>query len=94
MAAMTATMPSPLALKMAVYAPTNFINVKHGSITKISPETIFMNLSTSPPEALVDLALQQLSAAGVKLIEWRAMLYRRMSVPMIPKVCFYAVFSS
>ena len=40
-----------------------------------------------PPEFLVDVALTRLSHVGVQLIEWGAMLYRRMDVPVIPKVC-------
>lgn len=44
------------------------------------------NPYTLPPEALVDIALERLSAAGVQLIEWRALLYRRLNVPIIAKV--------
>ncbi|KAJ2913663.1 hypothetical protein MD484_g6765, partial [Candolleomyces efflorescens] len=33
------------------------------------------------PTELVDAALSKLQAAGVKLIEWRALLYRRMGKP-------------
>jgi len=40
-----------------------------------------------PPELLVDVALTRLSHVGVQLIEWGATLYRRMNVPVIPKVC-------
>jgi hypothetical protein len=46
------------------------------------------NVFDLPPAELVDLALSRLQNAGVKLIEWRALLYRRMNVPVIVKVCF------
>ena len=39
------------------------------------------------PEELVDKALKALQNAGVQLIEWKSLLYRRMGVPLIIKVC-------
>ena len=38
------------------------------------------------PAEVVDIALQKLQKAGVELIEWRSLLYRRMNVPVILKV--------
>jgi hypothetical protein len=57
------------------------------------PQRLFLNASTKtildhePPE-VVDIALQKLQKAGVELIEWRALLCRRMNVPVILKVSF------
>lgn len=48
-------------------------------------------LSTLSPEAAVDIAVQHLSTDGVKLVEWRAVLYRKMQVPIIPKNFSYIV---
>ena len=39
------------------------------------------------PEELVDKALKALQNAGIQLIEWKSLLYRRMGVPLIIKVC-------
>ncbi|KAF9466757.1 hypothetical protein BDZ94DRAFT_1157418 [Collybia nuda] len=49
------------------------------------------DLSVLPPEALVDIAMERLSAAGVQLIEWRALLYRRLNVPIITKNFSYII---
>ena len=38
------------------------------------------------PAEVVDMALQALQVASVPLIEWRALLYRRMKVPILVKV--------
>ena len=38
------------------------------------------------PEELVDKALKTLQDAGIELIEWSSLLYRRMNVPVIVKV--------
>jgi hypothetical protein len=35
------------------------------------------------PEELVDIALSELQAAGIQLIEWRALVNRRMDVPIV-----------
>lgn len=43
------------------------------------------------PAELVDIALLRLQAAGIELIEWRALLYRRMAVPIIVKDFSYVV---
>ncbi len=40
----------------------------------------------SSPEQLVDKALHALEKAGVQLIEWKSLLYRRMGVTVILKV--------
>ena len=39
------------------------------------------------PAVLVDKALQTLQREGIQVIEWRALLYRRMKVPVFVKVC-------
>ena len=44
-------------------------------------------LSNDPAE-VVDMALDRLQRAGVQLIEWRALLYRRMNVPIVVTVSF------
>lgn len=38
------------------------------------------------PAEVVDMALHALQSAGFQLIEWRALLYRRMKVPILIKV--------
>ncbi|KAF8964812.1 hypothetical protein BDZ97DRAFT_1814611 [Flammula alnicola] len=43
------------------------------------------------PAEIVDIALQALQRAGVELIEWRAVLYRRMNVPILVKNFSYVV---
>ncbi|GBE90121.1 hypothetical protein SCP_1801450 [Sparassis crispa] len=43
------------------------------------------------PEELVDHALHTLQDAGVELIEWRSLLYRRMGVPVLIKDYHYLV---
>lgn len=40
------------------------------------------------PAEVVDIALQKLQKAGVELIEWRSLLYRRMNVPVVLVVSF------
>ncbi|KAF8530443.1 hypothetical protein BU17DRAFT_36210 [Hysterangium stoloniferum] len=40
---------------------------------------------------VVDMALERLQHAGMMLIEWRSLLYRRMNVPMIVKNYSYVV---
>jgi hypothetical protein len=50
-------------------------------------EPVTCDMFTLQPEALVDMAMERLSAAGVQLIEWRALLYRRLNIPIIAKVC-------
>jgi len=57
------------------------------------PQRLFFNTSTKTildhePAEVVDIALQNLQKAGVELIEWRALLCRRMNVPVILKVSF------
>ena len=47
----------------------------------------------SSPEELVDIALSRLQAAGIQLIEWMALLYRRMDVPIIIRASGLSVFS-
>ena len=44
------------------------------------------NVYEFSPEDLVDKALRALQEAGVQLIEWKTLLYRRMGVPVILKV--------
>jgi len=46
------------------------------------------DILNNKPEVVVDKALERLQRAGVVLIEWRALLYRRMNVPIIVKVSF------
>ena len=41
---------------------------------------------------VVDMALHALQSAGFQLIEWRALLYRRMKVPILVKVSNYHIF--
>lgn len=41
------------------------------------------------PVEVVDLALERLQTAQIILIEWRALLYRRMNVPVLVKVRVY-----
>lgn len=38
------------------------------------------------PAEVVDIVLHALQSAGFQLIEWRALLYRRMKVPILVKV--------
>lgn len=48
----------------------------------------------SSPEQLVDKALHALEKAGVQLIEWKSLLYRRMGVPVILKVHGFNISSA
>ncbi|EIW57701.1 uncharacterized protein TRAVEDRAFT_125965 [Trametes versicolor FP-101664 SS1] len=48
-------------------------------------------IHASSPEQLVDKALYALEKAGVQLIEWKSLLYRRMGVPVILKNFQYLV---
>ncbi|KAI0636215.1 hypothetical protein C8Q77DRAFT_1052473 [Trametes polyzona] len=43
------------------------------------------------PEELVDRALHALQTAGIQLIEWKSLLYRRMGVPVFIKDYHYLV---
>ena len=45
------------------------------------------------PAEVVDIALHALQSGGFQLIEWRALLYRRMKVPILIKVsiCPYII---
>ena len=43
------------------------------------------------PAEVVDMALYALQSAGFQLIEWRALLYRRMKVPILVKVSNYVL---
>ena len=47
-----------------------------------------LNIHDTVPEELVDKALNTLQEAGIKLVEWRSLLYRRMGVPVIIRVCY------
>jgi hypothetical protein len=38
------------------------------------------------PAVLVDKALETMQREGIQVIEWRALLYRRMKVPVFVKV--------
>jgi hypothetical protein len=38
------------------------------------------------PEEVVDLALEKLQEAGIMLVEWHSLLYRRMNVPLVIRV--------
>ncbi|KAI0663748.1 hypothetical protein C8Q70DRAFT_906522 [Cubamyces menziesii] len=49
------------------------------------------NVYEFSPEELVDKALRALQEAGVQLIEWKTLLYRRMGVPVILKDFHYLV---
>ncbi|OJT01780.1 hypothetical protein TRAPUB_7836 [Trametes pubescens] len=44
------------------------------------------DIYASSPEQLVDKALHALQEAGVQLIEWKTLLFRRMGVPVFFKV--------
>lgn len=50
------------------------------------PKTVLSCDGGLSPEELVDRALKTLQDAGVQLIEWRSLLYRRMGVPVVLKV--------
>ncbi|KAL1949849.1 hypothetical protein VTO73DRAFT_8730 [Trametes versicolor] len=49
------------------------------------------NIYASSPEQLVDRALHALQEAGVELIEWKTLLFRRMGVPVALKNFHYLV---
>jgi hypothetical protein len=38
-------------------------------------------------EELVDIALTRLQCACIQVVEWGALLFRRMNVPIVVKVC-------
>ncbi|KAJ2928188.1 hypothetical protein H1R20_g8904, partial [Candolleomyces eurysporus] len=64
------------------------ITVKEKQLSVYSPPK---DLFDRQPAELVDVAISRLQAAGVELIEWRALLYRRMSVPIFVKDFSYVV---
>lgn len=63
-------------------ADSSTVDKKEEHDVDSAPKDVFDN----SPSHLVGVALARLQAAGVELIEWRAMLYRRMSVPVIVRV--------
>lgn len=54
--------------------------------TMYQPKADASNIYEYSPEELVDKALKTLQDAGIELIEWSSLLYRRMNVPVIIKV--------
>ncbi|KAI0349715.1 hypothetical protein OH77DRAFT_1414481, partial [Trametes cingulata] len=49
------------------------------------------NLHDLSPEELVNMALTALQQAGIELVEWKTLLYRRMGVPLVVKDFHYLV---
>ncbi|EIW57957.1 uncharacterized protein TRAVEDRAFT_48981 [Trametes versicolor FP-101664 SS1] len=49
------------------------------------------DIYASSPEQLVDKALHALQEAGIELIEWKTLLFRRMGVPVALKNFHYLV---
>jgi hypothetical protein len=45
-----------------------------------------------PPEELLDIAVEKLQRASIRLVEWRTLLYRRMNVPRIVTVSLPRLF--
>ena len=52
------------------------------------------NILHYEPAEIVDIALPALQNAGIELIEWGALLQRRMSVPVFVNVYFLILFCS
>jgi hypothetical protein len=50
---------------------------------QLNSSSVLKDVFDLQPAELVDVALSRLQAASVKLIEWRAFLYRRMGRPII-----------
>ncbi|KAH8099762.1 hypothetical protein BXZ70DRAFT_941002 [Cristinia sonorae] len=67
------------------------------TLTRPSPKhlTSLVPIGESPlgrdPAEVLDFALSRLQEVGVKLTEWRALLYRRMKVPLMVKDYSYLV---
>ncbi|KAI0826572.1 hypothetical protein BC628DRAFT_1320151 [Trametes gibbosa] len=76
---------SPQVLRIPPSKPRNHFEDAHPSFPSSS------DIYTSSPEELVDKALHALQEAGVQLIEWKSLLYRRMGVPVIIKDHHYLV---
>jgi hypothetical protein len=53
---------------------------------QLNSSSVLKDVFDRQPAELADVALSRLQAASVKLIEWRALLYRRMGRPMILRV--------
>lgn len=65
--------------------PHIFFDEAHG----VQPTTL-LDLDEQPA-VLVDKALQTMKREGIQVIEWRALLYRRMKVPVFVKNFHYVV---
>lgn len=67
--------------------PCNFpsLTEKEKELNAHSTESTLKDVFDRRPAELVDVALTRLQEAGVELIEWKALLYRRMAVPIIVK---------
>lgn len=80
---LTATLDSPASSAIMLHTPKDmqdYFQDAHPSSPSASA------IHASSPEQLVDKALYALEKAGVQLIEWKSLLYRRMGVPVILKV--------
>jgi len=72
--------PQPPMLQSAM--PKPLPNLPHNLYknAKIS------NILDNHPAEVVEIALNALQRAGIQMIEWRALLYRRMRVPILVSV--------
>ena len=61
-------------------------NISRKLFLNAPPERVEEDLFLYEPSVVVDMALHRLQRAGVHLIEWRSLLYRRMNVPVVIKV--------
>lgn len=80
---LTTTLDSPASSAIMLHTPKDmqdYFQDAHPSSPSASA------IHASSPEQLVDKALYALEKAGVQLIEWKSLLYRRMGVPVILKV--------
>lgn len=69
-----------------IYDSSSGMKVEHFTILISVMETTQQNILDYEPAEAVDIALRRLQKAGVELIEWGALLHRRMKVPVIVRV--------
>ena len=46
----------------------------------------------NPPDKILDIIVGKMQSAGIELVEWGTLLYRRLHVPRVHAVCFLRLF--
>ncbi|OCH91387.1 hypothetical protein OBBRIDRAFT_728815 [Obba rivulosa] len=85
----TETLSTSPTIRLFLVAPKDLD--PFGFTTRASSWKATLDAHEFTPEELVDRALHTLQQAGMELIEWKSLLYRRMGVPVIIKDYHYLV---